>query len=127
MKTQKKKLSFQSRFKTFKLGFEGFGNLIEFEPNIWFDIAAALIVIIAGVEFGLSAMEWIVVVLTIGLVLAVGATGIAIELLSLAPNTVGTPFGDVAKSLAAAAVLLANIMAFIIGLIIFIPKIFPTS
>ncbi len=127
MKTHKKKLSFQSRFKTFKLGFEGFGNLIEFEPNVWFDLAATLIVIIAGVEFGLSSLEWIVVVLTIGFVLAVGAPSFAIEILSLVPNPATTPFSDVAKSLSATAILLANIMAFIIGLIIFIPKLFPTT
>ena len=45
-----KKLSVRSRYRTLKLGFEGVANLIEFEPNAWFDIAAAIVVVIAGVD-----------------------------------------------------------------------------
>jgi len=124
MEVSKKKVSARSRYKTFKLGFEGLGNLIEFEPNAWFDVAAAVVVLIAGVEFRLTGIEWVFVVFAIGFVLATVAASISIEFLASAPDLVDIPFIDVAKSLGAASVLIANITAFIVGLIIFIPKIF---
>lgn len=124
MEAPKKKISVRLRFKTFRLGFEGLGNLIEFEPNAWFDVAAAVVVVIAGVEFRLSSMEWIYVVFAIGFVLATVAASISIEYLANAPDLADIPFIDVAKSFGAASVLIANITAFIVGLIVFIPKIF---
>lgn len=124
METPKKKVSVRLRYKTFKLGFEGLGNLIEFEPNAWFDVAAAVVVVIAGIEFRLTGIEWIFVVFAIGFVLATVAASISIEFLASAPDLVDIPFIDVAKSLGAASVLIANATAFIVGLIVFIPKIF---
>lgn len=92
------------RYNTFKLGFEGIGNLIECEPNAWFDIAAAIVVVIAGIEFGLTSTEWIFVVFAIGFVLTTVAASISIEFLASAPDVADIPFIDVVKSLAAASV-----------------------
>lgn len=127
MEPPKKKLSVRSRYKTFRLGFEGMGNLIECEPNAWFDIAAAIVVVIAGVEFGLTSTEWIFVVFAIGFVLTTVAASISIDFLASAPDVVDVPLIDVAKSLAAASVLIANFTAFIVGLIVFIPKLFMSA
>jgi|GEM_PF-4213278 diacylglycerol kinase len=124
MDTTKNKFSFKLRFRRIKLGFEGVGNLIDFEPNAWIDIAAAIIVIIAGIEFGLSTSEWIFVVLAIGFVLTTVAISIAVELLASAPEMSEVPLINEAKSLGAAAVLIANVTAFIVGILIFTPKIF---
>jgi Diacylglycerol kinase len=122
MEPSKKKLSVRSRYKTFKLGFEGIANLIDFEPNAWFDIVAAIVVVIAGIEFNLASIEWIFIVFAIGFVLATVAASISIEFLASAPDLAEIPFIDVAKSLAAASVLISNLTAFIVGLIVFVPK-----
>ena len=119
-----KKLSVRSRYRTLKLGFEGVANLIEFEPNAWFDIAAAIVVVIAGIEFELTSVEWVFVVFAIGFVLSAVAASISIEFLASAPNMADAPFIDVAKSLGAASVLIANFTAFVVGLIVFTPKLF---
>ncbi|TCN62121.1 undecaprenol kinase/diacylglycerol kinase (ATP) [Acetobacteroides hydrogenigenes] len=124
MNTSMKKLSVRSRYRTLKLGFEGVANLIEFEPNAWFDIAAAIVVVIAGIEFELTSVEWVFVVFAIGFVLSTVAASISIEFLASAPNMADAPFIDVAKSLGAASVLIANFTAFVVGLIVFTPKLF---
>lgn len=124
MKKNRSKISISNRYDKFRRGFIGIGHLIEFEPNAWFDIAAAILVIIGGIEYNLSAMEWIVVVIAIAFVLATMAINLAIEFLSELPETAKSPFSDMITKLSASAVLIANISAFVIGLIVFIPKIF---
>ena len=72
----------------------------------------------------LSAEEWIVIAFAIGLVLAAEAINSSIEALA----DLGSPEYNEAikrtKDLAAGAVLILAITAAIVGLIVFIPKLF---
>lgn len=122
MKNSKKKFSLSQRLETTKRGFEGFGNLLYYDPNAWIDIVAAIVVIAAGLEFGLTAIEWVAVSLAIGLVLATAAINIAIELIA---DTIASAseYQGLIKSLSAASLLIANISAIAIGVTIFTPKI----
>lgn len=119
MKNNKKKFSLKERRNTLSRGVEGISNLMFYEPNAWFDVIAAIIVIIAGIEFQLTSIEWIIVVFAIGVVLATAAINIAIELIADSGNL---PNANVLKSLSAASLLITNIAALIIGIIVFTPK-----
>lgn len=125
MDTSKKKFSVNERISTAKRGFEGLGNLMYYEPNVWMDIAAAVIVIIAGIEFGLTATEWVLIIFAIGFVLAVTAVNISLEI--IADSNPNSKTSGILKSLFAASILITNITAITIGLIVFIPKIFFTT
>ena len=94
--------TFRKRARSFKFAFNGIKLLITKEHNAWIHCFAAVCVLIAGVVFGLSRMEWIAVTIVIGAVLAAEAVNSSIE---------------------AGAVLLMAIAAAIVGFIIFIPKI----
>lgn len=96
-----------------------------YEPNVWMDIAAAVIVIIAGIEFGLTATEWVLIIFAIGFVLAVTAVNISLEI--IADSNPNSKTSGILKSLFAASILITNITAITIGLIVFIPKIFFTT
>lgn len=124
MKNEKRKFSIKERTSTALRGLEGVSNLIYYEPNAWFDIIAAIVAIIFGIEFKLSSMEWIVVIFAIGFVLATVAINIAIELIADSNNIA---HAGLLKSLSAASLLITNITALIIGFIIFIPKLIPTA
>lgn len=113
----------QKRIKSFGYALQGIKSFIKVEHNAWIHCFAMTCVIIAGCCFGITATEWICVVLCFGMVLTAEAFNTAIERLA---NVVSPDFhkgiGDV-KDVAAGAVLITAIAAAVVGLIIFIPYI----
>lgn len=115
--------TFRKRARSFKFAFNGIKLLITKEHNAWIHCFAAVCVLIAGMVFGLSRMEWIAVTIVIGAVLAAEAVNSSIEALA---DLVSPEYNEAikrTKDLAAGAVLLMAIAAAIVGFVIFIPKI----
>ncbi len=80
-------------------------------------------VIAAGAGFGVSRLEWLALILAIGLVWTAEALNTALELLvDLVHPTWDERAGRI-KDVAAGAVLLASVSAFSLGLLVFLPKI----
>lgn len=112
----------RKRIRSFKYAFHGIFLLISREHNVWIHCFAAVCAITAGILLHISPMEWIVVTLCIGLVLAAEAVNSAIEALA---DRVSPEYDEAikrTKDLAAGAVLLLAIAVAITGLIIFLPK-----
>lgn len=119
-----KGFTLQKRLKSFRFAFNGIRLLITQEHNAWIHCFAAVCVIIAGFLTGLSTTEWIAIVFAIGSVLAAEAVNSSIEALA---DLVSPGYNEAikrTKDLAAGAVLILAIAAAIVGLIIFIPKLF---
>ena len=91
--------------------------------NFRIHVVAALIAVLLGFYFRITAIEWLILVGAIGLVLCAEALNTAIERAVdlLEPRL--HPRARDAKDLAAAAVLVASICAAIIGAILFGPRI----
>ena len=91
--------------------------------NIRVQTVVALVVVLAGVLCALSPVEWCLIVLCIGAVLAAECLNTALE----QAIDLSCPHFDeqagVAKDLAAGAVLALSIASCIIGLLVFIPHI----
>jgi diacylglycerol kinase len=83
-----------------------------------------LILIILGFCFQISNMEWIALVLAIGLMLISEVFNTAIEIDIDLTSPGYHPYARDTKDVAAAAVALSGVIALIIVLIIFLPKIF---
>lgn len=116
--------TFRKRIRSFRYAFNGIKLLILREPNAWIHCFAAVCVVGAGLWLGLSAVEWGIIILVIGAVLAAEAVNSAIEALA---DRVTSDYDEAikqAKDLAAGAVLLLAIAAAVIGVIIFLPKLF---
>lgn len=114
----------RKRLKSFRFAFNGIRLLITREHNAWIHCFAAVCVITAGCTIGLSATEWIAITFAIGMVLAAEAVNSSIEALA---DLVSPGYNEAikrTKDLAAGAVLILALAAAIIGLIIFIPKLF---
>jgi len=109
--------------KRFNDAFNGIICSIKSQKNIKIHIAAAIVVIGCGFFFKVSTAEWAILILTIGLVIAAEIFNTAIEWLCdfIEPNH-HEKIGLI-KDVAAGAVLVLCTAAFIIGLIIFLPKI----
>jgi undecaprenol kinase len=93
------------------------------QSNFRIQVAAALIAVLMGLYFRITAIEWLILVASIGLVLCAEAVNTAIEhaVDLLEPRL--HPRARDAKDLAAAAVLIASVCAAIIGAILFGPRI----
>ncbi|MGO4911775.1 diacylglycerol kinase family protein [Leeuwenhoekiella sp. W20_SRS_FM14] len=111
-----------NRLKAFKYAFKGAWLLIRKEPSIKVQFTCAVIVTILGFILDISATEWVVQLLAIGLVLAVEGLNTAVEKIAdfIHPEY-HEKIGDI-KDVAAGAVTFAALIAAIIGLIIYIPK-----
>jgi possible diacylglycerol kinase len=120
----KKILSPARLVRSFKYAFNGLTILVKEEQNYVVHLTTATIVVILGFYYKISSIEWIVLVLAIQVVLTLETINTAIENLA---DFVSAERNDKImriKDLAAAGVLIAALTAMIIGLIIFLPKMF---
>ena len=115
--------SFKKQMKSFTFAWKGILTCAGHEQNIKFHLLAAIAVIVAGFFFHITHIEWMVVMLCIGSVIAAELFNSAIErLVDLVSPERNKIAGEV-KDIAAGAVLVTAIAAAIVGLIVFLPYI----
>jgi diacylglycerol kinase (ATP) len=113
----------EKRVASFKYAFNGIAVLFKSQPNARIHLTVAVAVIVAGCYFRIALQEWILLVLTIGCVLAAEGFNTALEFLT---DLVSPDYHELAgktKDVAAGAVLIAAFAAVGVGLLIFGPKI----
>jgi undecaprenol kinase/diacylglycerol kinase (ATP) len=111
------------RIKSFRYAFEGLGTLLREEPNARIHLVAALVVTFAGIWFRVSSAEWLVLMLTFGMVIALEILNSVVERIADFVSPERHPAIKKIKDLAAAGVLVTAITAVMVGVIIFLPKI----
>ena len=110
--------------KSFGYAFSGLSYAFRSQFNFKVHSTALVIVGFLGWCYKLSANEWLWVIIASGMVLITELLNTAVEVLVdlVSPDT--NPKAKIIKDVAAAAVLVMAFTAVVIGLIIFIPKIF---
>lgn len=104
--------------------FRGMYIVFKTTRHIFLHIISAVVVVVLGFYFKISALEWVAVIFAIGMVFIGEAFNTAIEIDIDLTSPEYHPYARDTKDVAAAAVILSVITAGIIGLIIFLPKIF---
>jgi len=99
-------------------------DLFRRHPNARIHLLAAVSVVALGIYCQISRMEWIALSICISLVLALEALNTALEYLTDLVSPEFHPLAGKAKDVAAAAVLLVAAGAVVVGLLIFIPRLF---
>lgn len=89
--------------------------------NAWIHLAIFAVAILLGFYFGITNVEWMFLVLAAGLVLVTEAVNTAIEIDIDLTSPEYHPYAKDTKDVAAGAVLIAAIIAAIIGAFIFLP------
>lgn len=119
---KKEPFSLRARIASFRNAWKGLSVFVRQEHNAWIHLSMTVLVILAGVLFRISTYEWIAIVFAIGLVISAEAINSAIERLAdvVQPNR-DERIRDV-KDICAGAVLVCAMTAFVIGLIVFLPK-----
>jgi len=108
-------------FKSFKYAFRGLFKTFHEEQNLKVQSLAALVIILLGLCFKISRLEWAILILVIGVVILMEIVNSSVERITdvLKPRING--YVKEIKDIMAAAVMLASIIAIIIGIIIFGP------
>lgn len=119
----KKVLSIKRLRKLFGYAFKGIDDVIKHEPNMKIHVVVAILVVIMAFILKVSIIEWIILVLLIGAVLAAETINTTIENLVDMYTKEYDEKAKIVKDTAAGTVLILAITSAIIGLIIFIPKI----
>lgn len=117
------KFSIKKRIKSFSYAFAGLKVLFREEHNSWIHAVAAVLAVAMGFLFRISPMEWIAVVIVIGMVFAAEIINSSIERTADFVKAERDDRKRDIKDLGAAAVLVCAIAAAVVGIIIFIPKI----
>jgi diacylglycerol kinase (ATP) len=118
------KFTIRDRLKSFRFAFNGIRILLIHEHNAWVHLFATICVILAGFLLKISILEWVTIVIVIGFVIALEAINSSIEKLSDFVSPEKHNQIKIVKDLSAAGVLISAITAVIVGLLVFIPKIF---
>ena len=117
------KFSLKKRINSFSYAFAGLRVLFREEHNSWIHASAAVLAITAGFAIRISPMEWIAVVIVIGMVFAAEIINSSIERTADFVKAERDDRKRDIKDLGAAAVLVCAITAALVGTIIFLPKI----
>ena len=103
---------------------QGIMETVKVERNIKIHMIITVLVIVAGFLFNISLVEWLSIVICIGLVIGMELLNTSIEhTVDLACQKEYHQLAKKAKYASAGAVLVVATMSVVIGMIIFIPKI----
>ena len=113
-----------NRLRSIGFAFKGAVLLLKTEASIQIQCALAIIMTIAGFYFDISATEWMIQIVAIGMVISIEGLNTALEEMAnfIHPDQ-HTKIGFI-KDIAAGAVFISSISAIIVGFIIYFPKIF---
>ncbi|CAM4133540.1 diacylglycerol kinase [Bacillus manliponensis] len=106
---------------SFRCALAGILFAVLYERNVKIHFVAALFVISAGFYFHITTVEWLILLLTIGIVISLEMVNTAIEKTVDLSTSEFHPLAKVAKDVAAGVVLFFSCIAVIIGAIIFLP------
>ncbi len=118
---QTKKGFFAARMASFGYAFKGIWVLLRTQPNAWIHAIATVVVVGLGLWLKVSAIEWALLSLAMGLVWVAEGVNTAVESVVDLASPGQHPLAGKAKDVAAGAVLLAAIFAVAVACFVFLP------
>lgn len=106
----------------FSFAWNGLVEVVKTERNFQIHLICMFLTIIAGIYFQLIMIEWALIFLVSGLVLVTEMINSAIEQMIDYFKPEIHPAAKIIKDISAGAVLLAAMVAVVIGVFIFVPK-----
>ncbi|MFZ3069805.1 MAG: diacylglycerol kinase family protein [Anaerolineaceae bacterium] len=112
---------FNSRVKSFKFAFKGWVHVLKTQQNAWIHLGATILVILVGFWLNISKQDWIAVLLVVGIVWVAEFLNTALEVIVDIASPEKHPLAKIGKDVGAAAVLIAAVIAIVIGLLVLGP------
>jgi len=117
--SETKQFSPTKRAKSFVHASRGIWIFLKTTHNAWIHIMALFFVVLLGLYFNITHIEWILLVLASGLVFVTEAINTAIEIDIDLTSPEYHPYAKDTKDVAAGAVLISAFVALIVGVLIF--------
>jgi diacylglycerol kinase (ATP) len=114
----------KGRMKSMVYAVQGAIKLVTTEHSVMVQFSVGILITIAGFYFKISAIEWMLQILAIGLVLSIEGLNTAVEKIADFIHPQYHEKIGFIKDIAAGAVFFAAMAAFAIGIIIYYPKFF---
>lgn len=111
----------KSRKLSFVAAFEGLFFVLKTQKNAWIHLAATISVLIVCFLLEISRMEWVAILLVIGLVWMAEFLNTALEIIVDLASPEIHILAKIGKDVGAASVLIAAFLALMIGGLILIP------
>ena len=111
------------RMASFRYALRGLRLLIQTQPNARIHLCLTAVVVSAGILLGIARIEWICVILAMGLVWTAEGLNTAVEFLTDRVSPEWSEDAARVKDVAAAAVLLSAAAAAVIGCLVFVPPV----
>ena len=108
-------------FKSFTYAFRGLIKTFKEEQNLRIQSIAALLVVLSAWFFQVNRLEWCLLILVVGLVIFAEIINSAVERVTDVLKPRINNYVKEIKDIMAAAVMLASLIAVIVGVIIFAP------
>jgi diacylglycerol kinase len=108
--------------KSFSFAFDGIKQALQNEPNFRIHIFLAILTVALAYYLNFSINEWLILMFTIAFVIVAELINTAIESLVDIVSPDIRKEAKLAKDVLAASVLIAAILAIVIGMILFLPK-----
>ena len=109
-------------FDALYYSFQGMRHFFQHERNGKIQLIVAAVTIAAAALLGISAAEWLTVLVCVGMVIGLEMLNAAVEQLCNKVEASYDPVIKTVKDIAAGAVLFVSIISIAIGVIIFLPK-----
>lgn len=118
-----KKLGFKRVLKSFKFSFDGLKYAYTHEQSLALHLIVMAIVITFGIVFKITPMQWVITLVMGALILVGELFNTSIEAVVDMVTEEYHPLAKVAKDTASAACFVADMIAFGMWLVVFVPKI----
>lgn len=115
------KLFIHSRGNSFKYAGRGLRYVMRTQKNAWIHSAVMIVVMILSFWLQLARMEWVAILLVIGMVWTAEFINTSLESIVDMTSPERHPLAQVGKDVAAAAVLFAATIAVIVGILVLGP------
>lgn len=112
----------RGRWLSLRAAWAGVTYTIRTQPNAWIELAALSVVAASGLWFGISALEWGLLGLTVAVVLALEAVNTAIEAVVDLVSPQYHPLAKIAKDSAAGAMIFAVLGSVAVAASVFVPR-----
>ena len=109
---------------SFKHAWDGIWHTFKTQPNMRFHGFISILVVLSGWYFQISKIEWFVILFTILLMFTAEMINTSIESMTDLITTEHKKAAKIAKDVSAGMVLLNAVGSIVIGLYIFLPKIY---
>ena len=120
-----RRFSLRARWRSFRFAFEGLYEFFRQQHNAIIHLLMTVLVLMASIFFKINRAEIFAVAFSVGFVWTAELFNTAIEKLADMVSKDFHPKIKFIKDVSAAAVLVAALTAFVTGLVVFIPKLFP--